>query len=92
MKYICEVEYENGSNAIVFIKAKNDMHLEYKMVEDLVETYRSLACIKGISYEPLKRWMFKKTYIYVGTTWSGRSCMQKAHDDWLKKKERGKRR
>lgn len=86
MKYICEVNYNNGHHEIVFVKAKNGMHLEYKMVEHLIKVYGSLDYVKGISYCPLKPKMFKEMWHYFGGITSSRLCMQKTHDNWLGRK------
>ena len=86
MKYICEIEYTNKNKETVFLKAKNDMHLEYKMVEHLNEIYGSIDCVEKITYCPFKRWMFKEMFHFFGGTISNRLAMQKTHDNWLNKK------
>lgn len=85
MKYICEIYYKTGKHEIVFLKAKNGMHLEYKIVEHLIDIYGSLNCVVAINYSPFKSSMFKEIYHYFGSTYSNRLAMQKTHDNWLGK-------
>ena len=87
MKYICEVSYDTGKHEIIFVEAKNVMHLEYKMVEHLVKIYGSLDRVEGISYCPFKSTMFKEMYHFYGNALFSRSSCAKTHDNWLGKKD-----
>lgn len=59
-KYVVNVKFSNGNNAIILAKAKNDFDLEDKMAKELNEIFDDMNFINGIEFEEINRKTFNK--------------------------------
>ena len=77
-KYIVDIQFKNKEKQIVTLKAKNNLDLEIKVAQDIVNIFDNIYVIDYIEYVEIKRYYFsKRPYWFVGDTLVGSEALKR---------------
>ena len=82
-KYIVQITFKNNTTAIITLKARNNINLELRVAQEIINIFDSLDEVKCIEYEQVKRFTFskKECYWFVGDTYVGGRLLEKLLKD-----------